>query len=98
MKINGFDLQQLTTEGVNLDPAYSSDGLHIWFSSNRSVIENFEIWSMNTDGTVQTQLTNNTAADTRPWAVTSGAAPRRPRSSKFVAFVETWFNRGTYNV
>lgn len=52
--------------GVNLDPAYSADGSRIWFTSNRTFITNFEIFSMNADGTNQLQLTNNSAADTKP--------------------------------
>lgn len=66
MKINGEDVQQLTTEGVNLDPAYSADGSRIWFTSNRTFISNFEIFSMNADGTNQHQLTTHPAADTKP--------------------------------
>lgn len=66
MKINGEDVQHLTTEGVNLDPAYSADGSRIWFTSNRTFISNFEIFSMNADGTNQLQLTTNPAADTKP--------------------------------
>ena len=60
------DVQQLTFEGVNLDPAYSADGSRIWFSSNRTFIANFEIFSMNSDGTNQLALTTNAAADTKP--------------------------------
>ena len=66
MKFNGEDVQQLTTEGLNLDPAYSADGSLIWFSSNRTFISNFEIFSMNADGTNQLQLTTSPAADTKP--------------------------------
>ena len=66
MKISGGDVQQLTFEGVNLDPAYSADGSRIWFSSNRTFIANFEIFSMNSDGTNQLALTTNAAADTKP--------------------------------
>jgi Tol biopolymer transport system component len=65
MSRNGDDLRLLTGTGSNNDkPAYSPDGEKIAFSSNRD--GQWEIYVMNSDGTGQTRLTNNTANDWFP--------------------------------
>ena len=46
------------------DPAWSPDGTKIAFTTDRD--GNFEIYVMNADGTGQTRLTNNAAADDEP--------------------------------
>jgi len=48
----------------NENPAWSADGSKIVFMSDRD--GNFEIYSMNADGSGQTRLTNNTSADEFP--------------------------------
>ena len=46
-------------DALDFDPAWSPDGSHIAFTSNRD--RNFEIYVMNSDGSGQTRLTNNDA-------------------------------------
>ena len=59
---DGTDLEQLTTgAGFNSDPVFSADGSKIFFTSNRD--GNREIYSMNTEGSAQTNLTNDPASD-----------------------------------
>ncbi|MBV9927212.1 MAG: PD40 domain-containing protein [Acidobacteria bacterium] len=53
----------LTNSGTA--PAWSPDGTKVAFQSARD--GNFEIYVMNSDGTGQTRLTNNSAADTNPY-------------------------------
>ena len=61
---DGSDVEQLTKDGANAQPAFSADGLHIAFSSNRD--GNREIYSMLADGSGETRLTNANANDTQP--------------------------------
>jgi hypothetical protein len=56
---NGF--HNLTTAASDSNPKWSPDGRQILFSSRRD--GNDEIYVMNTDGSGQTNLTNNPAAD-----------------------------------
>jgi TolB protein len=51
---------------VDGEPAWSQDGARIVFSTNRDGVLNFEIYVMNADGSGQTRLTTNTAADVSP--------------------------------
>lgn len=53
---DGTDERKLTFDGANQYPAWSKDGTKIAFSSNRS--GEFEIWTMNPDGTDPQQITN----------------------------------------
>jgi TolB protein len=55
---------QLTKEGDNLYPSWSSDGRQIIFSSNR--VGNWDVWIMNGDGTNQTQLTKASGDNIKP--------------------------------
>jgi len=58
----------LAGQGLNFVPAYSPDGTKIAFTSNRD--GNYEIYSMNANGTGQINLTQNTSNDTSPdWGV-----------------------------
>src|ERR671923_254530 len=64
MAIDGSNKQQLTSAGANGAPAFSPDGTKIAFESNRT--EDVEIWAMNADGTLQTNLTNSPGTDVNP--------------------------------
>ena len=78
MNSDGSDEQKLTTEGtINFSPAWSSDGKLIAFASNRDDANpstcteknmqcNFEIYVMNTDGTMPMRLTNSSGVDRDP--------------------------------
>ncbi len=69
MNPDGTGLSQLTfNTSVNREPAWSSDGTEIAFVSN------FEIYTMDADGSNQANRTNNPAAsDLDPdWQPTSG--------------------------
>jgi Tol biopolymer transport system component len=62
---DGSNAQQLTfSSGGNFAPAVSPDGSQIVFYSFRD--GNFEIYSMNFDGSNQTRRTNNAAVDVLP--------------------------------
>jgi len=61
---NGTGLQQLTTAGDNLGPAFSPDGKWITFTSFRD--GNNEIYIMHPDGTGQTRLTYTPRSDWQP--------------------------------
>jgi Tol biopolymer transport system component len=50
--------------GVDEFPAWSPDGTNIAFGSNRS--GNYEIYTINEDGTSVVRLTNNPAIDGEP--------------------------------
>jgi Tol biopolymer transport system component len=58
MNIDGTNLQQLTTLGINADPVWSPDGLHISFGSDREGGGKLNIFLMNADGSNQIQLTH----------------------------------------
>ena len=62
---DGKDRQQLTKQsGINNWPVFSPDGKRIAFSSTRD--GNFELYSMNVDGTDVVRLTHNRFQDVRP--------------------------------
>ena len=60
---DGVDVRQLTT-GTDLDAIWSPDGYKIVFTSERD--GNLEIMTMNSDGSGQVRLTNNTSDDYQP--------------------------------
>ncbi len=72
---NGENVAQLTTEGFNVMPSWSEDGKKIAFI--RRVEGTFQIFTMNMDGSEQTQLTNHPA---------HCFAPRWSPNGKFIAF------------
>lgn len=63
---DGTDLAYTSFDNQTFDglPAWSPDGTRIAFSSNQS--DDYEIWSMNADGTDRKQLSNRTGWDTMP--------------------------------
>jgi hypothetical protein len=63
MNADGSGLQTLTntSSGYNFNPQWSLDGSKILFGASRD--GNYEIYSMNPDGSDQTNLTNNGAVD-----------------------------------
>jgi dipeptidyl aminopeptidase/acylaminoacyl peptidase len=62
---DGSGAKRLTNDAAtDVDPDWSPLGTSIAFSSSRD--GDYEIWSMNTDGTVPTQLTKNTVCDFSP--------------------------------
>jgi hypothetical protein len=76
MNRDGTGLQCLTDGGK---PSWSPSGAQIAFTTGRD--GNVEIYEMNSDGTVQTRLTNNQARDIHPdWGVLSTlVGPGYPR-------------------
>jgi Tol biopolymer transport system component len=65
MNPDGSAIKQLTNNGASdSNPAFSSDGKSIVFSTNRDA--NAEIYKMNADGSSQTRLTDNGASDVYP--------------------------------
>lgn len=57
MNPDGSGVQQMTTRGSNEDPAWSPDGRHLVYSSNRSGTK--DVYVMHADGSGQKQLTRN---------------------------------------
>jgi TolB protein len=70
MNADGTDVQQITAnETYESQPAWSPDGRHIAFVSDRD--GNDEIYIMNADGTGQRRITHNEADDQQPaWSPT----------------------------
>ncbi|MEO0097300.1 MAG: Tol-Pal system beta propeller repeat protein TolB [candidate division WOR-3 bacterium] len=64
--VNGSFTKQLTFEGNNEDPYFSSDGLHIVFSSDRT--GSWEIYTMHYDGSNQKKITNLGNATSPTWS------------------------------
>jgi Tol biopolymer transport system component len=59
-----------TISAADVDPTFSPDGSRIAFATNRD--GNYEIYTMNPDGTGKIRVTNNTASDLGPsWQPTS---------------------------
>ena len=67
--------QTRLTDNPDVDPTWSPDGKHIAFASYRDssgysplgpIVENVEVYVMNTDGSGQTRLTDNPGIDTDP--------------------------------
>jgi len=57
----GMNIIQLTFDGEDMDPAWSPDGTKIAFTSDRDF--DYEIYSMNSDGSNHVNLTNNPERD-----------------------------------
>ena len=67
MNADGSSPVKLTNDpALASEPGWSPDGAKIVFSSNRTGLLNFQVYSMNADGTGQTRLTSNRAADASP--------------------------------
>jgi Tol biopolymer transport system component len=61
---SGGEVRLTTNPAIDLTPAWSPDGARIVFSSNRSGA--FHLWSMNNDGSNQTQITSGPGTDYEP--------------------------------
>ncbi|GHT34800.1 hypothetical protein AGMMS49574_22910 [Bacteroidia bacterium] len=55
--LGGTERRLTTAEDLDDGPEYSPDGKHIWFNSVRTGL--MQVWRMNSDGTEQTQITND---------------------------------------
>jgi TolB protein len=68
MQADGTNLQRLTSGTADaLNPAWSPDGNHIVFASNRA--SNWDIYTMHADGSNQQRRTTSPADDIDPaWA------------------------------
>ncbi len=64
MQADGTGVVQLTRESENDAPAWSPDGNHIAFTSNRD--GNFELYVMDSDGAAVRRLTNLRGTDSEP--------------------------------
>jgi Tol biopolymer transport system component len=76
-------LRRLTDAHLNWDPAFTRDGRHVIWSSNRS--GNYEIWMADLDGSGARQVThdgvnaeNPTATPDGQWIVYSSGNPEHP--------------------
>jgi Tol biopolymer transport system component len=66
VRADGSDLVRLTKDAsYNTDPAWSPDGHHIVFASNRDGV--FQIWVMNSDGFDVVQLTRTRSNSEPSW-------------------------------
>ena len=66
MNIDGGEVKRLTFgQGNSEDPAWSPDGSHIAFTSNRT--GSAQIWVMNADGGNQVRLTSGGASHSPTW-------------------------------
>ena len=65
MNANGSNLTNITNAAIDdYDPAYSSDGTKIIFSSDGpDAVSPFNLWTMNPDGTNRVNLTNDSDFD-----------------------------------
>lgn len=63
---DGSNKKQLTQDGSNKNPFFSPDGNRIAFISDRDNAGGWEVYSMNTDGSDQKRLTNNSFNDIAP--------------------------------
>jgi len=61
-----FSPVRLTYLGNNEEPSWSADGLHIVFTSNRA--GQYELYTMNWDGSRQQKLTNDITANAPDWS------------------------------
>ena len=90
VNLDGTALQNLTNDGFgpcadDTAPAWSPDGSKIAFSTSRDC-PNREIYLMNADGSGQTNLTNNAAADRSPaWSPDGTKIAFARRVDPFVA-------------
>ena len=67
MNANGSSPMRLTVNGgLDSHPAWSPDGSHIAFDTNRHGAANFEIYSMTAKGDAAERLTNHAAVDALP--------------------------------
>jgi len=76
MNADGTHQHQLTSLGQNFVPSWSPSGKKIVFASTRD--GNFEIYTMNSDGSNQTNLTNDDFWDERrpSWESVAGRKGR----------------------
>ncbi|MDQ6992155.1 MAG: hypothetical protein Q9M31_01655 [Mariprofundus sp.] len=80
MNVDGSDLVQLTDgASVDVQPAWSSDGKWLAFTSNRASIseqhhhkDNWDIWMIGRDGTNLMRLTKDAAKDGAPTVADNG--------------------------
>lgn len=88
MNADGSGVTRLTSDAVNVSPAWSPDGSRIVFMSNRDG-GNEEIYVVNADGTNVTRLTNEGSLDEQPAWSPDGKriAFQSNRSSHFEIYV-----------
>ena len=67
MNVDGSNVHRLlpSSSAIDLEPAFSPEGERIVFTSNRSG-GHFNLFTLHTDGTTATRLTNNRATDAFP--------------------------------
>jgi TolB protein len=84
---NGGVVKNADTDMVDQDPVWSPDGRKLAFESSRD--GNFEIYTMNADGSNQTRLTDHLALD---------ALPEWSPDGKLIAFASNRAGKGTRDV